>query len=237
MPSLDGQVAIVTGAGRGIGRAVALALAAEGADLALCDLDPGGLNVLAEELRETGRRVYSSVLDVCDEDAVTTFVDESVDTLGRIDILVNNAGTIVLPGDLLSTTTAAWERTMAVNATGPFLLCRSVLPHLQERGGRIIMIGSTAGLRGLPERVAYCASKHAVVGLTRALAAELRYSNVSVNAVCPGAVVTPLTEMSRPEAGRAGWLEPADIARAVCFFAADTSRTHHGVIMELDDRS
>ncbi len=237
MSRLDGQVAIVTGAGRGIGRAVALSLADEGADLALCDLDPDGLNTLARTLRERGRRVYSSAFDVSDEDAVTRFVDETLSALGRIDILVNNAGTIVLPGDLLSTTTGAWERTMAVNATGPFLFCRSVLPHLQRRGGSIVMIASTAGVRGLPERAAYCASKHAVVGLTRALAAELRRSNVSVNAVCPGAVVTPLTEMSRPDADREGWLEPADIARAVLFFATDERRTQHGVIMTLDDRS
>jgi 3-oxoacyl-[acyl-carrier protein] reductase len=227
-------VALVTGSAQGIGRAIALAFAREGADLVLADRRADALPGVAEAIRSLGRRALAHPADVSDEGQVGSLVERALGEFGRVDVLVNNAGTIVLPGGLEETTPEAWDTMMATNARSVFLCSRAVVPGMRRRGrGRIVNVASTAGLRPLPERSAYSASKHAVVGFTRALALDLRPHGIAVNAICPGAVDTPLTAYSRPEADKSGWLQPADVAEVAVFLASDAARGMTGAIVEV----
>ena len=226
-------VALVTGSARGIGRGIALAFARAGADVALVDR-AAGLEAVAGEVRALGRRAAVQPADVAREEEVRRAVDATLAEFGRVDVLVNNAGTLVLPGAILETTVDAWDTMMAVNARSVFLCSRAVLPGMLARGrGRIVNIGSVAGLRPLPERTAYCASKHAVTGFTRALALDLRPHGIAVNAICPGAVDTPLTRHTRPDADRARWLGPGDVADVAVFLASDDARGMTGAVVEV----
>lgn len=231
---LTETVAIVTGSARGIGRAIALALAREGADLVLADTRAEALGGVAAEIGGLGRRALAQAADVADAAQVERLVAATLDEYGRMDVLINNAGTIVLPGDVLGTTPEAWDTMMATNARSVFLCSRAVLPHmLARRRGKIVNVASTAGLRPLPNRAAYCASKHAVVGFTRALALDLRPHGIAVNAICPGAVDTPLTAYSRPDADRSAWLRPGDVAEVAVFLASDAAGGMTGAVVEI----
>jgi NAD(P)-dependent dehydrogenase (short-subunit alcohol dehydrogenase family) len=231
---LAGTVALVTGSGRGIGQAIALAFAREGADLVLADRRAEALPGTAAAVRALGRRALAWPADVADEAHVRELVARALAEYERLDVLVNNAGTIVLPGRLEETTVEAWDATMATNARSVFLCSRAVVPVMRRGGrGRIVNIASTAGLRPLPDRSAYCASKHAVVGFTRALALDLRPDGIAVNAICPGAVDTPLTAYSRPDADRSRWLRPDDVAEVAVFLASDAARGMTGAVVEV----
>jgi len=231
---LAGIIAIVTGAGRGIGRGIALTFAREGADVAIASRTGLELEALAEEIRALGRRVLVQPTDVTQEDQVQLLVDRTLAEFGRVDVLVNNAGTIILPGDILQTSLQAWEEMMAANARSVFLCCKAVLQTMIERRkGKIINISSAAGLRGLPDRAAYCASKFAVTGFTEALALDMKPYGIAVNAICPGAVDTPLTSISRPDDDKTGWMKPKDIADVALFLASDDSRAMTGAIVEV----
>lgn len=209
MYDLKGKVAIVTGAGRklGIGRAIALRLAREGADVAVADIcrefeefpDYGlgmweGLKSTADEVSALGVRGLPLKVDVTDSRLVDEMVAQTMDAFGHIDILVNNAGGVVGPMPVLWIEEAAWNKTLAINATGTFLCSQRVARTMIARreGGKIINIASIAGKGRAPALAAYCAAKAAVLALTRVLAFELAASGIQVNAVCPGEVDTDL---------------------------------------------
>jgi NAD(P)-dependent dehydrogenase (short-subunit alcohol dehydrogenase family) len=197
---LEGRLAVVTGGGRGIGLAVAHALAAEGARLALLGRDLAELRARAEELGGA----LAVACDVSDEGSVEAAFVRVRAEAGDAYVLVNNAGQSVgVPfGD---TTTEIWERMLAVNLTGTFLCTRQALPAMLAAGeGRIVNVASTAGLRGYSHVAAYCAAKHGVVGLTRALAAETAKRGVTVNAVCPGYTDTDMARSAVDTLVRAG---------------------------------
>lgn len=215
-PPLLGTTAVVTGASRGIGRAIALRLGDAGADIALWARDREALEGVARELAARGRLGAVFVVDVADSAAVDRARDQVRSTMPSVRTVVNNAGA-VLRSATAETSDADWQRVMAVNANGTFYVTRAFLPDLLREHGRVINIASRAGREGTPLLAAYCAAKHAVVGFTRALAAELGAGNISVNAVCPGSVDTPMLRAGLP--GARPDMTPDDVARTVEFLA------------------
>jgi NAD(P)-dependent dehydrogenase (short-subunit alcohol dehydrogenase family) len=196
MSDLTGRVALVTGGSRGIGRATALALAAGGADVAVAARSRGELEETAAAVRRVGRRGEAFVCDVSLRGDVEKTLDQVRTSLGDPLILVNNAG-IAAGAKLADTTDELWERTLRVNATAAFYWTRAVMPLMLQAGwGRVINIASIAAKAAAPYMVAYAASKHALLGLTRAVASEVASRGVTVNAICPGYVDTPMTQGS-----------------------------------------
>ena len=188
--TLTGRSAVVTGGGRGIGAAIAGALAEAGAAVVLASRTREEVEAVAGSLREEGHMVRAIPADVTDPGSVA----ELAATAGEVDILVNNAG-IALSNPVHRTSLAEWNRALAVNATGTFLCTQSFLPGMLERGwGRVVNVASVAGLAGAPYISAYSASKHAAVGFTRSIAAEVAMKGVTVNAICPGYADTKMTE-------------------------------------------
>lgn len=186
---LQGKNVLVTGAGRGIGRAIALRLAAEGADVALAARSADALAEVAAAVQATGRRAVAVPTDITDEDAVHSAVAETTAALGSVDCLVANSGVGGPSAPLADQTLQGWQETFAVNVFGTFLCCREVLPGMLAAGrGAIIVIGSLTGLRPLLNRTPYAASKTALIGMIRTLATEVGPSGVRVNLVSPGAV-------------------------------------------------
>ena len=196
MPELTGRIALVTGGGRGIGREAALALASAGADVAVAARSAGELAETVSLIRAAGRRGEAIVCDVAERPQVDAMIARVKSALGDPLILVNNAG-IAGSAKLTDTTDEMWDRMLRVNATGAFYCTRAVLPMmLQAKWGRIVNVASIAAKSGAPYIAAYAASKHALLGLTRAVAAEVATRGITVNAVCPGYVDTGMTDAS-----------------------------------------
>lgn len=194
MSSLKGYNALITGGGRGIGAAAAVALAGAGAKVSLASRNEGQVVDIAAELRRSGHEAFAFRCDVTDQHQVRELALSAAEAMGRIDILVNNAGTAT-SNPLPRITLAEWRHILDVNATGTFLCTQAVFDGMAERRwGRIVNVASIAGLEGDKYISAYTAAKHAVVGFTKAISAETRGKGITVNAVCPGYVDTPLTD-------------------------------------------
>ena len=215
MTRLAGGTAVVTGASRGIGRAIALRLAEAGADVALW---ARSADALAEVAAAIGPRARPFTVDVADSRAVQRAADEVRRTMPPVRTLVNNAGS-VLRKATAEITDDEWRSVMAINADGTFYVTRAFLADLTRSGGRIINISSRAGREGTPLLASYCAAKHAVVGFTRALAEELRAAKVCVNAICPGSVDTAMLREGLPDARPD--MTPDEIARTAVWLAVD----------------
>lgn len=193
---LEGKGAVVTGGGRGIGAAVAATLADAGAKVVVSARSNDEIEAVASELGGPDRGMFAVPCDVSDPDQVDALRERAEEHLGTVDILVNNAG-IADSAPLKGVTLESWNRLMAVNATGTFLCTQAFLPAMVERGwGRVVNVASIAGKIAGPYMSAYAASKHAAIGFTRAVAAEVATTGVTVNAVCPGYVDTPMTDES-----------------------------------------
>jgi NAD(P)-dependent dehydrogenase (short-subunit alcohol dehydrogenase family) len=240
------SVAVVTGGARGIGRAVVERLAADGHRVIATGRDAAALDAL---VRECGDDVAGQVCDVTDEESVARLFERA----GPVDVLVNNAG-VSTSAPLARTSLADWSRQFEVNATGAFLCTRGAVPGMLERGfGRVVTVASTAGRAGFPYTAGYAASKHAAVGLMRAVAAEVAGSGVTANAVCPAFVRTDMTEVSidrivtttgrtREQAELAlaqssplgRLLEPGEVAAAVAYLASRAAGAVNGQTLVLD---
>ncbi|WP_406815719.1 mycofactocin-coupled SDR family oxidoreductase [Mycobacterium sp. M23085] len=259
MTGLLGKVVLVTGAAKGTGRVHCARFADEGADVIALDADTAAdeLRGTASEVEGRGRRCATGLADVSDLDAVTAAVDAGVAALGRLDVVVANAG-VHLPGaPSWELDPQIWQRTLDINLTGVWHTVRASVPHIGDRGGSVVIISSTSGLRGLPNTAHYTASKHAVVGLARTLANELGPRGIRVNTVHPGPVATPMVlneatfrrlrpDLDTPTAADAAevlqarnllpvpWVEPVDIANAVLFLASDAARYITGTQLVVD---
>jgi len=221
---LNNSVAVVTGAGRGIGRVIAITLADEGATVVLAARSEGELSAVAGEIAAGGGKAVVMCVDVCCEDSIKSLVDRVGAEFGRLDILVNNAG-VTYSGLLKETATADWDRCMRVNATGPFILCRESLGLLEKsERGYIINVGSVVGIKGYPKQSAYTASKHALRGMTMSLAEELNDTHISVHSICPGGVDTDMVGDVRPDINKDELIEPEEIADIVRFIVTRRGR-------------
>jgi NAD(P)-dependent dehydrogenase (short-subunit alcohol dehydrogenase family) len=237
MYALEGRTAVVTGAGSGIGRRIALRLAEEGCDVGAIDIDGRAAETTADRVREFKRAGAVAAADVTDIAATQRALDALVEKLGKLDILVNSVG-ILRIAKLAEMSKQDWDDTFRINVDGVFHACRAAIPHLRkQRRGRIINIASWLGKTGKPYYGAYCASKFAVIALTQTLALELASEHINVNAICPGVIMetamrdraeAELKAMGLPSAeervsliplGRLG--KPDDVARIAAFLASD----------------
>jgi NAD(P)-dependent dehydrogenase (short-subunit alcohol dehydrogenase family) len=241
----EGRAVLVTGAASGIGRAACERLAAEGASLACLDLNLEAAEQLAKSLRETGADAFALACDVASADDVARAVDEAVGRLGGLHVVVNSAG-ILRFSHSHEEDVEEWNRILAVNLTGTFLVCRSALPHLVASGGVIVNMSSSAAIKGTPWAVAYAASKGGVQALTLALAVEYGKQGVRVNCLCPGAIETPIHESFHiPDGANPKLLrrlmplskfgKPEDCAAAIAFLASDDARHVNGEFLRVDD--
>ncbi|MGV9796718.1 SDR family NAD(P)-dependent oxidoreductase [Mycobacterium sp. NPDC003449] len=237
---LTGKVALVTGASSGLGAAVAKLFAERGASVFGIARDA---DRMAEVFAEVPGGKYASV-DISSSQACRQAVERCVEEFGRLDALINVAGFHRMR-HTLSVTDDDWDTDLAVNLNGPFFLCRAALPHLLEAGGNIVNVASIAGIEGEVYSAGYCAAKHGLVGMTRALAIEFTSDRLRVNAVCPGGMLTPqTTEFAAPEdadwnlimriAAPRGMMDVADVAKTIAFLASDDAAAVHGAVYVVD---
>ena len=239
---LEGKIAVVTGAARGIGREISLFFAREGADVAICDCAEEAALRVSDEIQALGRRSAAFTVDVSKTKEVQETANKIIDSLGRIDILVNNAG-ITRDGLLMRMDEADWDAVIDINLKGVYNFTKAVIRSMMKRrAGKIINISSVVGLAGNAGQVNYSASKAGVVGLTKSVAKELASRSVCVNAICPGMIKSKMTDKLSDEA-RKRWLEsipmgrigePADVAKAALFLASDMADYITGQIIVVD---
>ena len=213
MPGLAGRTALVTGGGRGIGRAIALDLAAAGANVALAARTRTELDAVAREAVALGVKAVALPADVADPASVRALFKDARAALGDLDILVNGAG-VAPSAPLVKTTDEQWRQAIEVNLSGAFYCLREALPSMTARGwGRVVNVASIAGKTGIPYIAAYAASKHGLLGLTKVAALEVAARGVTVNAVCPGYVDTPMTDESVRRIVEKTGVSAADVRR------------------------
>ncbi len=251
--NLTGKTAVVTGGGRGIGAAVARALADAGASVVVAARTQTQIEGVADELRAAGREAWPVVCDVADPKSVSDMARMATEQLGHVDIMVNNAG-IAPSAPLHKITLDEWNRVLAVNVTGTFLCTQAFVPGMVKRSwGRVVNVASIAGKTGAKYIAAYSASKHAVLGFTRSVAAEVAASGVTVNAVCPGYVDSDMTrETVNRIAGKTGLsrekalqslldmspqkrlIESEEVAHTVLWLCGDAARSVNGEAIVMD---
>lgn len=242
MGIFDGKVAVVTGAARGIGQAIAVALAREGADIVLCDLQEEWLSESVAAVQAEGRKALALAVDVGNTEAVNSCIAETVKSFGQIDIMVNNAG-ITKDTLLMRMSDEDWDAVLQVNLKGTFLFTRAVArPMLKQRSGAIVNIASVIGLIGNAGQCNYAASKAGVIALTKSAAKELASRGVRVNAVAPGFIASKMTDALSTEV-RDQMLAniplncfgvPEDVAKAVVFLASDQASYITGQVLSVN---
>lgn len=243
MNRLAGKVCLVTGAATGIGEAIAIELAGEGASVAIADIDGGAAAAVAQQL--PGAAAWTT--DVAQAEQVAEFVDGAARHFGRIDAIVNNAG-VAISGTAAGTTEADWDRVLAVNLKGVWLGMRYALPHLLENRGAIVNMASVQAIVGFPGWAAYAATKGGIISLTQQAAVEYGPAGVRVNCLAPGTIMTPMNERifataTNPEALMADWNSshalgrfgrPIEVAKAAAFLVSDDASFITGACLRVD---
>ena len=230
---LNGEVALITGAGRGIGRAIALCFAREGARIVFTGRDMGRLMRVAHEIQAAGGEAAAFSLDVTRDDDAARVAEEVNGTLGRIDLLVNYSGGITYETPVWATTLEQWDEVMNTNLRGMHLVCRAVIPHMMRRKrGVIINMGSSSGRRPDSEYGAYATSKWGVVGYTASLARSLRPYGIRVNGINPDWVDTDMARAYNPS-GDPDWIAPEEVAKAALYLAAQAPAAMTGQFIDL----
>lgn len=243
--SLEGKVALVTGASRGIGRAIALRLANAGAKVVVSSRKLEGVQVVADEIAAGGGQALAVQAHVGRPEEVTALVARTVEAFGRIDIAVNNAATNPHFGPLLTADEGQWDKILSTNARGPFYVCRAVVPYMQTQGGgKILNVASIAGLRPSPGMGLYSISKAALIALTQVLALELGPANIQVNAIAPGVIRTRFSQalwqtpqvadaiLAHLPLGRFG--EPEDVAGLALYLTSPAADYVTGAVFVVD---
>ena len=248
-PRLQGKIAVITGAGSGMGLAIATRFAAEGAAIIAGDWNVARLDQAVASIRHTGGTILGTQGNIADQPAAESLVDLAISTHGRIDVLINNAGVMDYMQGVGELSEEVWRRVIGINLEGPLFTMRRAVPHMvRQGGGSIINVASTAGIEGGAAGAAYTASKHALVGLTRNTAWMYAKQGVRCNAICPGGTRTHISDTMPQErldpagGARAGayaalmpaMLEPEDIAALALFLASDESRYINGAIIPAD---
>jgi meso-butanediol dehydrogenase/(S,S)-butanediol dehydrogenase/diacetyl reductase len=242
MKRLQNKVAIITGAGQGLGAATARLFARHGARIVVADINESAAAVVADQIEKDAGSARGVRVDITAAEDVHRLMDDTVDLWGRLDVLVNNAG-IWVPGAVTDTQELDWDRVMSVNVKGAYLCSRYAVPLMQAAGGgSIVCIASASGVVGQLNQVAYNTSKHAVVGLVRCMALDHAEANIRVNAVCPGVIRTPMLD-GQPEEQLEAMrgmhpinriAEPEEIAEAVLHLAGDESSFTTGCVYLVD---
>ncbi|PMS18151.1 3-hydroxybutyrate dehydrogenase [Trinickia dabaoshanensis] len=229
--SLNGKAAVVTGAASGIGKEIARTLAAQGAAVAIADLNLAGAQAVAEEIRAQGGKALGIAMDVTDEDAVNRGIDEVAAQFGSVDILVSNAG-IQIVNPIENYSFSDWKKMQAIHVDGAFLTTKAALKHMYkgDRGGVVIYMGSVHSHEASPLKSAYVAAKHALLGLSRVLAKEGAAHNVRSHVVCPGFVRTPLVDKQIPEQAKELGLTEDEVVKRVML-----GQTVDGVFTTVED--
>jgi 3-oxoacyl-[acyl-carrier protein] reductase len=230
---MAGRVALIAGAGRGIGRATALLFAREGADLALTSELSEEIERVAGEVRALGRRALPVTADMLYEDQAEAMVRTVIKRMGRVDALVYSAG-VAVHNVVSQLSTHDWDMNFGVNVRGLFLVVRALLPHLMERRtGTIVTLSSKLGKEPSAMRAAYTASKHAVVGFTKSLALELKPFGIRANVVCPGPVATELRARNYPDEDPSTITPPEEVARVILFLSCEDSAAINGADLDV----
>jgi 3-hydroxybutyrate dehydrogenase len=229
--SLNGKAAVVTGAASGIGKEIALTLAAQGAAVAIADLNLDGAQAVAEQIRASGGKAMGVAMDVTNEEAVNRGIDEVAAQFGSVDILVSNAG-IQIVNPIESYSFSDWKKMQAIHVDGAFLTTKAALKHMYkgDRGGIVIYMGSVHSHEASPLKSAYVAAKHALLGLSRVLAKEGAAHNVRSHVVCPGFVRTPLVDKQIPEQAKELGISEEDVIKRVML-----GQTVDGVFTTVED--
>ena len=238
----EGKIALITGAARGIGQAIAFDLAARGADIVVCDIKAEWLTETAEGVEKLGKKAYCFELDVTNAEAVQKVVNDIAAATGRIDILVNNAG-ITRDGLLMRMSEEDWDAVLTVNLKGTFVCTKAVSRiMMKQRSGAIINIASVVGLMGNAGQANYAASKGGVIAFTKSVAKELSSRNIRANAVAPGFISSKMTDALSDEVRQkmldaiplASFGTPQDVANAVAFLASDQSSYITGQVISVN---
>jgi 3-oxoacyl-[acyl-carrier protein] reductase len=242
MADLQGRIALVTGAAQGIGRAVSLELARAGATLAVADINEEKLALVAAEIEALGGQAAAFRLDVSNQESIEAGAKAILDRFGKVEILVNNAG-ITRDALMMSMKRADWDLVLAINLTGPFLLTQALLrPMIKNRWGRIVNMASVVGRAGQAGQVNYAASKAGLIGLTKSLAREVASRGITVNAIAPGYIETPMTAVLDEKVSAAMLATiplvrrgtDLDIAQAVKFLASDAAAYITGHVLDVN---
>lgn len=234
MLNLTNQVAIITGGGRGIGKATAFALARAGVRVVLAARTPSEIDAVANEIHSMGGHVLAIPTDVSRDEDVQKLVTQTIKAYARVDILVNNAAVNIPPKALVDLTLEEWEWVMGINLTGVFLCSKYVLKHMiAQHSGKIVNVSSVGGRCGGKGRAPYRPSKAALINLTECMAAEAKEHNINVNAICPGATVTQMMTEIFPDRDPRTMMTPEEVANVIVFLVSDAAHALHGVSIDI----